>query len=128
MGAAVVGGAEGDAVVVELHVAARVEREDLVAARVGEQVAVPVLEAVEPAHALDQLRAGLEHEVVRVAEDDLGAEVLQVGRRQRADRAAGAYGHEAGGADLAPGGRSEEHTSELQSLMRTSYAVFCLRK
>src|SRR3546814_4486257 len=29
-----------------------------------------------------------------------------------------------------PGGtfRSEEHTSELQSLMRISYAVFCLKK
>src|SRR3546814_2131868 len=34
-------------------------------------------------------------------------------------------------ADVAPGvlaDRSEEHTSELQSLMRTSYAVFCLKK
>src|SRR3546814_7092889 len=30
------------------------------------------------------------------------------------------------GADL--GQRSEEHTSELQSLMRISYAVFCLKK
>src|SRR3546814_7608421 len=28
----------------------------------------------------------------------------------------------------APMLRSEEHTSELQSLMRTSYAVFCLKK
>src|SRR3546814_10849167 len=27
-----------------------------------------------------------------------------------------------------PGFRSEEHTSELQSLMRNSYAVFCLKK
>src|SRR3546814_2573998 len=27
-----------------------------------------------------------------------------------------------------PDGRSEEHTSELQSLMRISYAVFCLKK
>src|SRR3546814_6949749 len=27
-----------------------------------------------------------------------------------------------------PTGRSEEHTSELQSLMRNSYAVFCLKK
>src|SRR3546814_4547716 len=27
-----------------------------------------------------------------------------------------------------PGLRSEEHTSELQSLMRISYAVFCLKK
>src|SRR3546814_9118862 len=26
------------------------------------------------------------------------------------------------------GWRSEEHTSELQSLMRSSYAVFCLKK
>src|SRR3546814_10441950 len=29
---------------------------------------------------------------------------------------------------LAPHNRSEEHTSELQSLMRISYAVFCLKK
>src|SRR3546814_7405455 len=29
---------------------------------------------------------------------------------------------------LAENGRSEEHTSELQSLMRISYAVFCLKK
>src|SRR3546814_2135225 len=29
---------------------------------------------------------------------------------------------------VAQGGRSEEHTSELQSLMRISYAVFCLKK
>src|SRR3546814_7018742 len=32
-------------------------------------------------------------------------------------------------ASAVPGtGRSEEHTSELQSLMRSSYAVFCLKK
>src|SRR3546814_4559920 len=30
--------------------------------------------------------------------------------------------------DALVGARSEEHTSELQSLMRTSYAVFCLKK
>src|SRR3546814_8144533 len=29
---------------------------------------------------------------------------------------------------VAVGERSEEHTSELQSLMRISYAVFCLKK
>src|SRR3546814_3967970 len=44
----------------------------------------------------------------------------------------GAYDAKAEG--FAPGGislhnlRSEEHTSELQSLMRISYAVFCLKK
>src|SRR3546814_5062142 len=31
-------------------------------------------------------------------------------------------------ADKSPEVRSEEHTSELQSLMRISYAVFCLKK
>src|SRR3546814_2723904 len=33
-----------------------------------------------------------------------------------------------GGAPDAGFSRSEEHTSELQSLMRNSYAVFCLKK
>src|SRR3546814_3950474 len=40
-------------------------------------------------------------------------------------------GAEVHGADIKPSPvnlRSEEHTSELQSLMRTSYAVFCLKK
>src|SRR3546814_1493596 len=32
------------------------------------------------------------------------------------------------GRDIHPDNRSEEHTSELQSLMRISYAVFCLKK
>src|SRR3546814_10456322 len=32
------------------------------------------------------------------------------------------------GADFTMAERSEEHTSELQSLMRISYAVFCLKK
>src|SRR3546814_7687699 len=38
-----------------------------------------------------------------------------------AARAGGGDGHP-------PSARSEEHTSELQSLMRISYAVFCLKK
>src|SRR3546814_2657438 len=45
-------------------------------------------------------------------------------------------GHRGGGGDRQSGARhrgrapdrSEEHTSELQSLMRISYAVFCLKK
>src|SRR3546814_5736988 len=35
---------------------------------------------------------------------------------------------ERAGAAVADADRSEEHTSELQSLMRISYAVFCLKK
>src|SRR3546814_7243241 len=37
-------------------------------------------------------------------------------------------GESCGAARIAAGARSEEHTSELQSLMRISYAVFCLKK
>src|SRR3546814_2298377 len=39
------------------------------------------------------------------------------------DRQAGQHQH-----DRSISTRSEEHTSELQSLMRISYAVFCLKK
>src|SRR3546814_9627725 len=48
-------------------------------------------------------------------------EIAGRGRRRIADRPA------ATGIDPIPA-RSEEHTSELQSLMRISYAVFCLKK
>src|SRR3546814_2783906 len=43
-------------------------------------------------------------------------------RRRHLDRLADLRGRVGGKA------RSEEHTSELQSLMRISYAVFCLKK
>src|SRR3546814_4904743 len=48
--------------------------------------------------------------VGQVLADDLADEVLLFGGRRGIAR------------------RSEEHTSELQSLMRISYAVFCLKK
>src|SRR3546814_2452105 len=51
-----------------------------------------------------------------------GAELAQQRRGGAARRQAG-RGRRPGQAD-----RSEEHTSELQSLMRISYAVFCLKK
>src|SRR3546814_4419070 len=41
---------------------------------------------------------------------------------------AGRSGHHQRGQGSLRGERSEEHTSELQSLMRISYAVFCLKK
>src|SRR3546814_3640021 len=44
------------------------------------------------------------------------------------DRRAGTIQPLAYARGLAGAARSEEHTSELQSLMRISYAVFCLKK
>src|SRR3546814_9245803 len=44
------------------------------------------------------------------------------------DTSAGATQKIGPGSGAGGRGRSEEHTSELQSLMRISYAVFCLKK
>src|SRR3546814_3450100 len=57
----------------------------------------------------------------RLPFDPVTRHVMQPGGL-RLDLSAIAKGH---GVDLV---RSEEHTSELQSLMRISYAVFCLKK
>src|SRR3546814_2658348 len=63
----------------------------------------------------------------RVVDVDLLGRLGVVGavRREGEDAAPEAELHRAG---LFGGDRSEEHTSELQSLMRISYAVFCLKK
>src|SRR3546814_10502673 len=56
-----------------------------------------------------------------------GCHRAALSRRERANHSAvGSQGACAEG--LEDQGRSEEHTSELQSLMRISYAVFCLKK
>src|SRR3546814_1044076 len=46
----------------------------------------------------------------------------------RADAGGIGFDRTASGSDALAQYRSEEHTSELQSLMRISYAVFCLKK
>src|SRR3546814_3635861 len=63
---------------------------------------------------LAALKALLMARVAAVAADDLRAS-RYAGRPRRPGQAA------------KEAGRSEEHTSELQSLMRISYAVFCLK-
>src|SRR3546814_5536160 len=57
--------------------------------------------------------------IVADAEAGVAGEIIRRAARRYVDRAAGR---------IAPiKRRSEEHTSELQSLMRNSYAVFCLK-
>src|SRR3546814_5922461 len=61
--------------------------------------------------------------IARLFEPDIGIVCCGLGGILRHERCGHAKRH--GGGER---GRSEEHTSELQSLMRISYAVFCLKK
>src|SRR3546814_9760627 len=63
----------------------------------------------------------LEHDEIGIGDQVDGARPRQLDRDPRADPARAGRHHE-------HHVRSEEHTSELQSLMRISYAVFCLKK
>src|SRR3546814_8955719 len=67
------------------------------------------------------------HDRLQPAPRDAAAEPAAGGARRGA-RAGGADAGRISRAYAIPRRRSEEHTSELQSLMRISYAVFCLKK
>src|SRR3546814_1582338 len=71
--------------------------------------------------ALDQQAAK-----ARAVDEEVAFDDAAVVERERGDEAI--LGIEADVGDLPLEARSEEHTSELQSLMRISYAVFCLKK
>src|SRR3546814_4638715 len=58
----------------------------------------------------------------------LGAAGVELGPHQYAQRQVSQRRHQRDGPRRPRLDRSEEHTSELQSLMRLSYAVFCLKK
>src|SRR3546814_5745135 len=75
-------------------------------------------EQVLPGHLLQPLagHAPPPGHVLEERHDVVGA--LGAAEAQQQDGVVGGFGS----------GRSEEHTSELQSLMRISYAVFCLKK
>src|SRR3546814_6329559 len=81
-----------------------------------ELVARDVVTAVDREH-VDQRRIGGIPAFVRVHPGVVGAEAERAGTGFQAVVGAGIQA-----------ARSEEHTSELQSLMRISYAVFCLNK
>jgi hypothetical protein len=95
--------AEGDASLRER--AAPGQRHDLVAAGIGEDGARPAHEGVEAAQPGDALGTGAEHEVVGVAQHDLGTRGGQHVDGQRLDGGSRADGHEGGGLDRAEGGR-----------------------
>src|SRR3546814_8737770 len=68
---------------------------------------------------------GLKHAAVLAS---TSVAVFFVYRRNRIGSGYGLYAHQSELRRQSVQFRSEEHTSELQSLMRISYAVFCLNK
>src|SRR3546814_4724460 len=68
----------------------------------------------------------LRHGPASLRDAELLALALRTGTRGRTAIDMGSLLLHRYGEQAAP--RSEEHTSELQSLMRSSYAVFCLKK
>ena len=93
--------AERHAVVGDLH---RVgEAEDLEAAGVGEDRAVPAHEGVEPAGVLDDVGARAQEQVVGVGEDGLRPELAQPRGQHPLDGRTRPDGHEQRGVDLAVG-------------------------
>src|SRR3546814_3926763 len=67
------------------------------------------------------------HDLAHVQKEDLAPDTVGDGAEEQSIAAANALLEKVGQA-ASRGYRSEEHTSELQSLMRISYAVFCLKK
>src|SRR3546814_7880681 len=72
----------------------------------------PTFEDIDPVRFIGNRSSGKMGFAVAAAAAAMGAEVTLI----------------AGPAGIRLAGRSEEHTSALQSLMRNSYAVFCLKK
>jgi hypothetical protein len=81
------------------HLAQRVQAEDLKAAGVGEHGVRPGDEAVQAAHAANQLMTGAQIEVVSVAEDDLRVQLFEQVLGNGFDGARGADRHEGRGLD-----------------------------
>src|SRR3546814_7673491 len=87
------------------------------------------ISATEPAHRARAILIGLDVNLDRDKGCDVATALSRVYRsmRRKLDDAVAANSAE-GLSELLEGIlRSEEHTSELQSLMRISYAVFCLK-
>src|SRR3546814_10784413 len=73
------------------------------------------------------------HRLVRLAEEAERAVIRWIDLRRMLEQSGGLFhvarGHACAAVEeIGLEQRSEEHTSELQSLMRISYAVFCLKK
>src|SRR3546814_2802844 len=101
----------------------RFEHDRLLAEQIGDELGAVVI--VDPEY-LQHAGVGQEGAGAALIERAELVDILQDGPELNA--VAGHQAHGAFDGFKAAERRSEEHTSELQSLMRISYAVFCLKK
>src|SRR3546814_2763661 len=101
-------------------------RRKLATAEDGDRQMVDILAAV-PSDGLPAVEAACA-EAVREGVHSAGVVINILARRRDPAAPVTILTPEALRLQHEPAARSEEHTSELQSLMRISYAVFCLKK
>src|SRR3546814_1752324 len=79
---------------------------------------------------LDRADIAVHDDKLRLMPRDGRRKNFHLSGAEQGGRARAAHAHDFGPDDVEGdgGGRSEEHTSELQSLMRISYTVLCLKK
>src|SRR3546814_9399576 len=97
-------------------------------AQIGEDGPIPAAHGVVRWRLLDLAQWVWDEFSISISPQTLSRELRRLGYRKLSARPR----HHAQDADAIPifkkaSRRSEEHTSELQSLMRISYAVFCLK-
>src|SRR3546814_7565103 len=85
-------------------------------------------QTADPSDPLPAQRVDAEFDAVALTTDETRLNLALVQRDDGKLRNASVHPDALDSSTLLLLGRSEEHTSELQSLMRISYAVFCLKK
>ena len=108
MPAAVDVAGEGDAFLTDLGQPR--EAHHLIAAAVGEDRPLPTHEPVQPAQARNPLGAGSQHQMIGVAQDDIGPRRAHFLRAHRFDRRRRTDGHKGRRANLAADGRDSART------------------
>src|SRR3546814_8994076 len=99
-------------------------RGDIAEGKLEAQAAFDLAIALDPQF-MDAYAASANLQLSSLNPTVLGSPEVGEDYLQRLDRARSDLAH---ASELARNARSEEHTSELPSLLRISYAVFCLKK
>jgi hypothetical protein len=103
------------------------ERHHLEAAGVREDWTVPTNEPMQAAKSRYALGCGAQHQVIGVAEDDIGASIAHLVKKHSLDRAGGAHRHEGGSADFTTRGVNASKACVAAGLEQSKRKAGCHR-